>query len=171
MSQVAHTVAKLSTGRCSLYPKVGYSELFVETSPIWTYRTCIAPLLWETPLEFRGNLWRHKTIESRPGLNWHCWHDPIRTFSHFSRTPTCMWQTNERTCRAMRWGTRRQFVIQGWPKSGATYRLMTILLSNLNRLKNFTGRFLGKIAVKNPTAHCIRCFTTVWNINVSKTST
>ena len=28
------------------------------------------------------------------------------------------------------------------------HRLMTIILSNLNRLKHFTGRFLGKFAVK-----------------------
>ena len=28
------------------------------------------------------------------------------------------------------------------------YELMTIILSNLNRFKKFTGRFLGKFAVK-----------------------
>jgi len=38
--------------------------------------------------------------------------------------------------------------IQDGPKKWA-HRLMTIILSNLNRLKKiFTGRFLGKFAVK-----------------------
>jgi len=37
--------------------------------------------------------------------------------------------------------------IQPWPKKRG-HRLMTIILSNLNRLKKFTGRFLGKFAVK-----------------------
>jgi len=35
----------------------------------------------------------------------------------------------------------------GWPKKRG-HRLMTIILSNLNRLKIFTGRFLSKFAVK-----------------------
>jgi len=30
----------------------------------------------------------------------------------------------------------------------AGHRLMTIILSNLNRIKKFTGRFLGEFAVK-----------------------
>jgi len=37
--------------------------------------------------------------------------------------------------------------IQRWPKKRG-HRLVTIILSNLNRLKKFTGRFLDKFAVK-----------------------
>ena len=37
--------------------------------------------------------------------------------------------------------------LQGAPKQPG-HRLMTIILSNLNRLKKFTGRFPGKFAVK-----------------------
>jgi len=47
----------------------------------------------------------------------------------------------------------------------------------LTDLRNvFTGRFCGKFAVtgiwdiKNPAAPCICCYTTLWNVNVSKTS-
>jgi len=54
--------------------------------------------------------------------------------------------------------------LQGGPKKRG-YELMTIILSNLNRFKKFTGRFLGKFAVKwilkipphlayVPTLHC-----------------
>ena len=35
----------------------------------------------------------------------------------------------------------------GWPKKRG-HRLMTVILSNFNQCKKFTGRFLGKIAVK-----------------------
>jgi len=37
--------------------------------------------------------------------------------------------------------------IQGGPKKRG-HRLMTIILSNLNRLKKFPGRFLGEFAVR-----------------------
>ena len=37
--------------------------------------------------------------------------------------------------------------LQGGPKKRG-HRLMTIMLSNLNRFKKNTGRFLGKFAVK-----------------------
>ena len=37
--------------------------------------------------------------------------------------------------------------LQGGPKQRG-HRLMTIILSNLNRFKTFTGRFLGNFAVK-----------------------
>ena len=63
--------------------------------------------------------------------------------------------------------------IQGGPRKRG-HRLVTILLSNLNRFtKKITGRFLGKFAVKwllKSHAPCICCYTTLWNINVSKTS-
>jgi len=54
-------------------------------------------------------------------------------------------------------------------------RLITIILSNLNRLKKiFTERFRSKFVVKwilkNSIAPCICCYTTLWNINVSKTN-
>jgi len=39
------------------------------------------------------------------------------------------------------------YLLQGGPKKRG-HRLVTILLSNLNRLKKFTGRFLGKFSVK-----------------------
>jgi len=39
------------------------------------------------------------------------------------------------------------FKLTGWAKKRGR-RLMTIILSNLNRLKKFTGRFLSKFAVK-----------------------
>ena len=52
------------------------------------------------------------------------------------------------------------------------HKLMATILSVLNRFSFFTGRFLGKFAVKsllkNCTTVCICCHTTLWNINVRK---
>ena len=61
--------------------------------------------------------------------------------------------------------------VQGGPKKWG-HRLVTIIiLSNLNRSKKFTGRFLGKFAVKrilNIPPH-VAYVATLWNINVGKT--
>ena len=46
------------------------------------------------------------------------------------------------------------------------HRLMTIIRSNLNRLKNS----LEEMDIKNPTTPSICCYTTLCSINVSKTS-
>jgi len=54
----------------------------------------------------------------------------------------------------------------GWAKKRG-HRLMTIFLPSLNRFKEF---FHWILDTKNPTAPCICCYTTLWNINVSKAS-
>ena len=48
---------------------------------------------------------------------------------------------------ALFWVTRTRRDIQGGPKKRG-HRVMTTILSNLNRFNFFTGRFLGKFAVK-----------------------
>jgi len=65
-------------------------------------------------------------------------------------------------------------VYTGWAKkAGPQTRSWLYFCQILTDLKNFTGRFLGKFAVKRvlkiPPAPCICCYTTLWNINVSKT--
>ena len=55
------------------------------------------------------------------------------------------------------------------------HRLMTMILSFLNRFKNFFSLEdslvnLQLTDIKNPNAPCICCYTALWNINVSKTS-
>jgi len=63
-------------------------------------------------------------------------------------------------------------VYTGWVKKRG-HRLMTIILSNLNRFNFFSLEdFLVNLQLNgyyNPTAPCICCYTTLWNI-VSKTS-
>ena len=59
------------------------------------------------------------------------------------------------------------------PKSGTTYSWPEFSQTWTDFQKKITARFLGKFAVKyinNPTATCICCYTTLWNIDVSKTS-
>ena len=52
-----------------------------------------APSQGMTPVEFRGDLWHQKT--SVPGLSCGVFCDPL--FSCFSRTPTCVRQTDRQT--------------------------------------------------------------------------
>jgi len=55
------------------------------------------------------------------------------------RTPfSSPWITAYKTTRITLTGYKQKY--KGWAKK-VGHRLMTIILSNLNRLKNFTGRF------------------------------
>jgi len=60
-----------------------------------------------------------------------------------------------------------------WVKKSEA-RLMTTIMSNLNRLIFFHRKIplliCSQMDIKNPTAPCICCYTTLWNINVSKTN-
>ena len=81
----------------------------------------------------------------------------------FARRPTAVLLTPANIALTELNRNRLKYRVKG-KKAG--HRLITIILSNLNRFKKcFSGRFLGKFAanwiITNPTTTCTFCYTTL----------